>query len=83
MIMFVLICLFIAITEQCKLEKQRREREEQLLIEQHERELEANAVARYRQDEKERMRQSLADWKPIQFEERKAKSNRKYGVRNA
>lgn len=82
MTMFLLICLFIAITEQHELAKQRREREHLLLIEQHERELEANAVAMYRLAEKERMRESLANWKPIQFEPKKPKPNRKYGVRH-
>lgn len=83
MTMFMLICLFVAITDQHKLEKQRKEREKQLLIEQRERELEANAVARYKQATKEQMRQSLASWKPIQFEPAKPKSNRKYGAKYA
>lgn len=83
MTLFSLACLVVATIEQHKLEKQRREREEQLLIEQRERELEANAIARYEQAKKEEMRQSLANWMPIQFKERKPKPNRKYGVRNA
>ncbi|NQJ67674.1 hypothetical protein HO543_00045 [Streptococcus suis] len=77
---FVLPILAVAIAEQRKLEKQRKEREARLLREQLtalacERAVEAERLAW-----KNRVKQSLANWKPIQFaDDVPARTARKWG----
>ncbi|MGT2800679.1 hypothetical protein [Streptococcus marmotae] len=93
---FFMICLGVAITDQYKLEKQRKKREKQLLIEQHERELEANAVARYKHIKNAQTRWSVSRGPQVQAEidryarqhvvvvpTQKPKANRKYGAKYA
>ncbi|HFI0175076.1 TPA: hypothetical protein ACGO6P_000380 [Streptococcus suis] len=77
---FVLPILAVAIAEQRKLEKQRKEREARLLREQLtalacERAVEAERLAC-----KNRVRQSLASWEPIKFaDDSPARTARKWG----
>ncbi|HFR3749342.1 TPA: hypothetical protein ACHVFV_000293 [Streptococcus suis] len=77
---FVLPMLVAEVVEQRKLEKQRKEREAELLREQLtalacERAVEADRLAW-----KNRVRQSLANWEPIKFADvAPARSARKWG----
>ncbi|MER0124115.1 hypothetical protein ABPH35_10805 [Streptococcus sp. ZJ93] len=83
MLVFLMICLGVAIVDQYKLEQERKERELQLI---RERELERarmEAVAEAEAVRVAQIRQSLASWTPIQFEAQKPKANRKYGVKYA
>ena len=77
---FVLPILAVAVVEQRKLEKQRKEREAKLLREQLtalacERAVEADRLAW-----KNQIKQSLANWEPIKFaDDAPARTARKWG----
>lgn len=77
---FVLPILAVAILEQRKLEKQRKEREAKLLREQLTALACERAVEADRQAWKNRVKQSLANWEPIRFaDEVPTRKVRKWG----
>ena len=77
---FVLPILAVAVSEQRKLEKQRKEREVRLLREQLTVLACERAVEADRQAWKNRVRQSLANWEPIKFaDEIPTRTARKWG----
>ncbi|MFH6616140.1 hypothetical protein QE521_07290 [Streptococcus suis] len=77
---FALPMLVVAVAEQRKLEKQRKEREARLLREQLTALACERAVEADRQAWKNRVRQSLASWEPIKFaDEVPTRKARKWG----
>ncbi|HEL2164887.1 TPA: hypothetical protein TZC38_001774 [Streptococcus suis] len=77
---FALPMLVVAVAEQRKLEKQRKEREAKLLREQLTALACERAVEADRQAWKNRVKQSLANWKPIQFADKvPTRTARKWG----
>ena len=77
---FAVPMLAVALMEQRKLEKQRKEREARLLREQLTALACELAVEADRQAWKNRVRQSLANWEPIKFaDEIPARTARKWG----
>lgn len=77
---FVLPILAVAVAEQRKLEKQRKERKARLLREQLTVMACERAVEADRQAWKNRVKQSLANWEPIKFaDDAPARTARKWG----
>lgn len=77
---FVLPILAVAVAEQRKLEKQRKERKARLLREQLTVLACERAVEADRQAWKNRVKQSLANWEPIKFaDDAPARTARKWG----
>ncbi|NQP43203.1 hypothetical protein HO918_09595 [Streptococcus suis] len=77
---FALPMLVVAVAEQRKLEKQRKEREAKLIREQLTALACERAVEADRQVWKNRVKQSLANWKPIKFtDEVPTRTPRKWG----
>ncbi|HFU4089569.1 TPA: hypothetical protein ACGO77_000166 [Streptococcus suis] len=74
---FILPILAVAVTEQRKLEKQRKERETRLLREQLTVLACERAVEADRQAWKNRVKQSLANWEPVEWPD--ARKPRKWG----
>ncbi|AGZ23787.1 hypothetical protein HO831_02360 [Streptococcus suis] len=77
---FALPMLVVAVAEQRKLEKQRKEREAKLIREQLTALACERAVEADRQAWKNRVKQSLASWEPIKFaDDASTRTARKWG----
>ncbi|WP_155963482.1 hypothetical protein [Streptococcus ruminantium] len=80
MAVFALPMLAVAVVEQRKLERQRKEREARLLREQLTALACERAVEADRQAWKNRVKQSLANWEPIKFaDDAPVRKPRKWG----